>query len=161
MTMARTGIIGGTVFTAAVAVAATSAVDAADRDNPAFARRVAGTYFVVEQATGTKEFLTLQTDGNALLNSSAEDELRFSSSQGVWRRTGRRTIALTIANFDFDDFGIAVVDFVIAFNPTFTTFRGSFSGALYSDDVDPLDPQDEYLLLAFEDEVEGRRMVAR
>ena len=122
--------------------------------------RVAGTYFVTEQATGTQEFLTIYADGNVLLNSSAEDEFHFGSSQGVWERNGPRSIVVKVANFDFDDDGIAVVDFVLEFDPTFEELTGEFEGALYPDDVDPLDPGDALPIFTFSDVVLGRRMVS-
>lgn len=148
-------------FVAALAVIGGLARADADKDNPAFARRVAGTYFVVEQETGTREFLTISVDGNVFLNSSAEGEFQFGSSQGVWERSGRRAIAMKVANFDFDDQGIAVVDFVIEFDPTFMELDGRFSGALYPDNVDPLNPGNAAPLSAFEDDIAGRRMLAR
>ncbi|HSF19245.1 MAG TPA: hypothetical protein VLK65_27215 [Vicinamibacteria bacterium] len=148
-------------FVAALALFGGLTSAEADKDHPAFARRVAGTYFVVERETGTREFLTISVDGNVFLNSSAEGDLQFGSSQGVWERSGRRAIAMKVANFDFDDHGIAVVDFVIEFDPAFMELVGRFSGALYPDGVDPLNPGNAAPLFAFEDDIAGRRMLAR
>ena len=62
--------------------------------------------------------------------------------QGVWERTGRRQIAVKALDLDFDDNAIAVIHFVIDFDQEFRTLTGELDGALFADDIDPLDPDD-------------------
>jgi hypothetical protein len=151
--LAAVALLAGATTLAQSPVAPTS--------TPAFAKRVAGTYFVVEEATGIREFLTLFADGNALLNSSAEGDFAFGSSQGVWEQTGPREIAMRMANFDFDDQGTAVIDVDVSFDPAFELVVGSFSGALYDDSVNPIHPGNAVPLFTFADEIAGERMRVR
>ena len=90
-------------------------------------------------------------------SSSASQALQFSTLQGVWQRTGRRRIAVKALDLDFDDDAVAVVNFVIDFEPGFRALSGELDGALFADDVDPLDPDDDPIL-EFEDTLSGRRI---
>ena len=125
----------------------------ADSDN-----NIAGSYLITHDGTGSRDVITIGADGTFVMTSSDEGPFQFSSSQGAWKRTGRRTIAAKVVNFDFDDHGVGIVRFDISFDRGFRTVSGSFTGAVIPDSVpDPLSADFD---AQFSDSFTGRRITA-
>ena len=115
-----------------------------------FSERVAGTYLLRFERDDDEVFLrlvTLTEDGNwfSIDAHQQADRFGFTDQQGVWKRTGRREITVTVLDFDYDPFngepvGVARLGFVMEFTPNLQEVRGKFSGKLFGFDEDPLDP---------------------
>ena len=124
-----------------------------------FSRNVAGSYLITHDTSGSRDVLTVNTDGTFLMASSDSFAFQFTNSQGAWERTGRRTIAAKVVNFDHDDNGVGIVRFSIEFDRRFKKIAGEFTGAVIdAEDPDPL--AEKSVLFTFSDSFTGRRITA-
>lgn len=111
---------------------------------------LAGTY--VATLPDRAEILQLHRDGTAGMTlsdqvTSGAGGFIFSDSFGSWRRTGPGTVSARMVNLNFDVTGpaatysgAAVVDYILEFEPGFTTFAASCEGEIFPPGTDPLDP---------------------
>jgi hypothetical protein len=131
-----------------------------------FNKRVAGTYYLVEDGGASFRIMTLTEDQNWFSTSSLQaDQISghlFSDQQGVWRRTGRLEITATVLDFDFDAKGslngIARICCVVIFDAHFRKVHGRYSGEIFAPGVNPLDLGDNKPIDRFEATFTGERV---
>ena len=141
--MHKIGSPGRLLAVVAVVFAGMTGHAVADSSSGGFSKRVAGSYLIDHDGSDSRDVITLGADGVFLLTSSDAGEFNFGESQGVWKRSGRRTIAAKVVNFDFDYNGTAIVRFDISFDRRFRVVTGDFSGAVIPNAVaDPLNAKD-------------------
>ena len=129
----------------------------AESNSGGFAKRVAGSYLIQHDTTGSRDVLTVNADGTFLMTSSDSGVFHFGNSQGAWKRTGRRTIAAKVLNFDFDDNGVGITRFRIRFDRRYKKVSGRFSGIVV-DAADPDPLEEETVLFQFSDSFSGQRI---
>ena len=129
----------------------------ADSSSGGFSKRVAGSYLIDHENSDARNVLTIGADGTFLMASSDEHTFNFGNSQGAWKRSGRRSIAAKVVNFDFDANGLGIVRFEISFDRRYRKVTGSFSGAVIKNGVaDSLDDADNPA--QFSDDFSGKRI---
>ena len=116
----------------------------ADSDEKDSKRCLVGTY-LIEEGSGTRGFWEFSKDGNFTGTSSAQPLLNFSTLQGMWKQTGKRTAKATVLDFSFDDQGnlinIARVDILMrGKGKKCQKVEGEFSLRFFEDGEDPLKP---------------------
>ena len=116
----------------------------ADSDEMKFKNCLVGTY-LIEEGSGTRGLWEFNKDGNFTGTSSAQPLLNFSTLQGVWKQTGKRTAKATVLDFSFDDqenlINIARVDILIrGKGGKCRKVEGEFSLRFFEEGEDPLNP---------------------
>jgi hypothetical protein len=153
------GLLGGLFAVLGFVFASIGNVAVADSDSKRFNQRVAGSYLIRHDTTGSRDVLTVNADGTFLMTSSDSGVFNFGNSQGAWKRTGRRTIAAKVVNFDFDDNGVGITRFKIRFDRRYKSVSGRFSGVVI-DAVDPDPLEEETVLFQFSDSFSGQGISA-
>lgn len=107
-----------------------------------FSGVIAGTYLLTEDDDGGSRFVTITSDGCWFGIHSYQLDSKFSNQQGVWKKTGKRTITARTLNFSLlkDGVGSSRFTFIVEFDKTFQQVSGELSGKLFPPGVDPLDP---------------------
>lgn len=131
---------------------------AADSRSERLGERIAGSYLITHDGTGSRDVLTIGADGTFLMTSSDSFAFQFTNSQGAWKRTRRRSIKAKVVNFDFDDKGVGIVRFDISFDRRYRRITGSFAGTIVGNDVD--DPLNADSPVLFSDSFTGQRITA-
>ncbi|MHC4321175.1 MAG: hypothetical protein ACYST3_02760 [Planctomycetota bacterium] len=114
----------------------------ADKNDSAIGEKIAGTYLLTEGDGGGSRIVTITADGNWFGIHSYQLDNKFSNQQGVWKKTGKREIAVRTLNFSSlgDSVGSSLFSFTVEFDKTYQQVSGELSGKLFPPGVDPLDP---------------------
>jgi hypothetical protein len=137
-------------------------VEADSREVGFFGKLVAGTYVVsLEPADGISRILTISADGNLSSIQSTQfatgaGGLSFSNQQGAYKHTGPREITATVVDIDTDPVtnefrGIAIAIYVLKFDPSFNSVKGTVDGKTFAAGVNPLNPGGATPLATFTD----------
>ncbi len=126
--------------------------------NSVFARQVAGSYLADLQLTGTdgtpfriQALATLAADGGAVATDTDDFGLGSASffhspKHGAWKRTGARSISITVLEFAFDSAGNLTTVFKLNFLTEFDSRQfekgaGTVTFSAFLPAQDPLDPE--------------------
>ena len=139
-----------------------------------FGARVAGSFLVQLELTGAgpapfsiQALATLGADGSAIATDT--DDYGFgtgtffhSPKHGVWKKTGRRAISITLLEFAYDTEGALTTIYRLVFDGQFgdrnlNTGEGVVTFDAFGPDQDPLDP-DEVPLASGEGSFSVRRI---
>ena len=135
----------------------------ADSDEKNFKKCLVGTY-LIEEGSGTRGLCEFNKDGNFTGTSSAQPLLNFSTLQGMWKQTGKRTVKATVLDFSNDDQGnlinIARVDILVRKDgKKCQRIEGEFSLRFFEEGEDPLKPETD-TGSPFMDLFKGQRILA-
>ncbi len=132
----------------------------ADRNDSAFAEKIAGTYLLTEDDDGGSRIVTITADGNWFGIHSYQLNNKFSNQQGVWKKIGNKKIAVRTLNFSSskDGVGSSLFNFTVEFDKTYQQISGGLSGKLFPPGVDPLDPV-AVPIKTFSNTFNGKRLI--
>lgn len=114
----------------------------ADKNDAAFGKNIAGTYLLTEDDEGGSLIVTITADGCWFGIHSYQFDNKFSNQQGLWKKTGKRKIAVRTLNFTSlkDGVGSSLFSFTVEFDKAYQQVSGKLSGKMFPPGADPLDP---------------------